>query len=100
MYDPAFHNLMRMTLGSDNVYYVAPAGNQMQYPCIVYNLEAVDTRHGNNAPYLYRKRYEVTYISKTVTDAVPEKLLKLPLSSFAGGFRASGLNHTRFNIYY
>jgi len=92
--------LLEGLLGSRNVYFQPPASVIMQYPCIVYNRAAVDTKYANDKKYLQKKRYSVTVIDKNPDSLLPDKIAALPLCSFERTLRADNLNHDIFNLYY
>ncbi|MEI7479591.1 MAG: hypothetical protein WCK25_04690, partial [Actinomycetes bacterium] len=49
-------------LGSNNVYFQPPPSLKMNYPCIVYSREYINTQFANNTPYKHKKRYHVIVI--------------------------------------
>lgn len=84
----------------DNVYFQPPANVQMEYPCIVYQRDDLDTEHANNAPYNMRQRYQVTVIEPDPDSAIPSKVAALPTSNFSRFFVADNLNHDVFTLYF
>lgn len=95
----SLQTLLETTLGSSNVYFQPPPSIQMKYPAIVYNRDDVDTKYAGNLPYSTRKRYELTVISSNPDSQIPDKVAKLPMTSFVRFFSANGLNHDVFTIY-
>lgn len=94
------HNVLKSLLGSDHVYFQPPATVEMVYPCIVYSRDAADTKFADNAPYSYKKRYQVTVIDRNPDSDIPDKIARLPLSTFATHFAADNLNHDVFSLYF
>lgn len=92
--------LLEEILGSEHVYFQPPANVQMNYPAIVYNRDAADTKFAGNAPYSYTKRYQVTVIDRNPESEIPDKVAKLPLCTFNRFFTANGLNHDVFSLYF
>lgn len=92
--------LLEGLLGSRNVYFQPPASVIMQYPCIVYNRAAVDTKYANDKKYLQKKRYSVTVIDKNPDSLIPDKVSGLPLCSFDRHFKTDNLNHDIYSLYY
>lgn len=92
--------LLEEVLGSNNVYFQAPANVAMVYPCIVYKRDNAITEFASNSPYRYTKRYMVTYIDRNPDSLVPDKIARLPLCIFNRYFVADGLNHDIFNLYF
>lgn len=98
-----FEEILKHVLGESNVYYVPPEGirAEMQYPCLVYELDTMQRNSADNLAYTSTPRYQVTFIRKTkADDPVVHKLLALPNSSFSRHFATSGLNHDVFTIYH
>jgi hypothetical protein len=83
-----------------NVYFQPPSGKQMTYPCIVYKLSDINTRHAGNSIYGKRKRYTVTVIDSDPDSLIPEEVLGLPLCSFDRFFTADNLNHYVLTLYF
>lgn len=82
------------------VYFQPPSNVKMEYPCIVYQLDDVDTKFAGNAPYSRTKRYQVTHISRNPDSDVPDKIAALPMSTFSRFFVADNLNHTVYSLYF
>ena len=93
-------SLLEEALGSRSVYFQPPANVQMQYPCIIYKRESVDTKFAGNNPYLHTKQYQVTIIDRNPDSAIPDKVAALPMCTHNRFFTADNLNHDVFNIYF
>lgn len=87
-------------LGNNNVYFQPPADRQMEYPAIVYQRDAGDTKFAGNRPYSYVTRYEVTVIDRDPDSKIPARMAQLPLCTFNRFFAANGLNHDVFSLYF
>lgn len=87
-------------IGTAKVYFQPPSDHKMEYPCIVYNRDNSKTDYADNKPYQTTKRYQVTVIDRKPDSEFPDKVEKLPLSSFVRAFVADGLNHYVFNLFY
>lgn len=84
-----------------NLYFQPPRGRQMKYPCIVFNLSTGDTQYADNAPYIYKDRWQVQFISKKPDEEeIHHKITKLPMCVFSRFFVADNLNHWNYDIYY
>jgi hypothetical protein len=81
-------------------YHQAPPADKMEYPCIVYSLDNMDSSFANNNPYRSIKRYQVTVIDRNPDSLIPDAVASLPMSSFATRFVANNLNHSVFNLYF
>lgn len=87
-------------LGSKFVYFQPPESIKICYPCIVYSLDGVDTKHADDKPYRITKRYSVTIIDKDPDSIIPDKLLALPMCSPPRFYTADNLNHWVFSLFY
>jgi hypothetical protein len=94
------NDILKVLLGSNNVYFQPPDNVTMQYPCIVYERDNASVKHADNSPYNVRQRYQVTLIDRNPDSEVVDKLLAMPLSAFSRHFATSGLNHDVFVIYH
>lgn len=92
--------LLEDILGSRNVYFQPPANVQMQYPCIVYQRDDLDTKFAGNNPYRLTKKYQVTVIDRNPDSDIPEKVAALPMCSFNRFFVKDNLNHDVFDLYF
>jgi hypothetical protein len=87
-------------LGSPNVYFQPPATVVMQYPCIVYSRNTMNTEFADNRPYKHKKRYQLTVIDPNPDSDIPDKVAELPLCSFERFFAADNLNHDIYNLFF
>lgn len=99
-YPEQLQALLTSILGTPNVYYQPPSSKRMSYPCIVYQLDRVDTQYGDNLPYRMAKAYSVTYIDRDPDSTIPDILGSLPKSSFMNFRIADDLNHWTYRIYH
>lgn len=99
-YPESLQALLTTILGSKNVYFQPPDRSKMKYPCIVYQLDGVDTQYADNRDYFKYKRYQLTYIDGTPDMTVPDKLDALPLCSFVRPFTSENRNHYVYKIYH
>lgn len=81
------------------VYFQPPPDKQMEYPCIVYELEDIQVRSADNGPYSLFDRYQVTFIRHEPDSPVTRQLIGLQHSAFSRRFTTSGLIHDVFVIY-
>lgn len=87
-------------LGSRNVYFQPPTGTKLNYPCIVYRLQAANDIHADDRLYRRLKRYSLTYITKNPEDPMVDTIDDLRYCSFASFFTSDNLNHYVYDIYY
>ena len=84
----------------DNVYFEPPDKSEINYPCIIYDLDDVDKLHANDKPYQLNKRYRVMIIELDSETPISNEFLMLPLSSYVDKYKSEGLNHTIHNLYF
>lgn len=87
-------------LGTRNVYYEPPENLRMSYPAIRYVRSKIESKAANNAAYLISNCYEVTVIASDPDNPVINKLLALPMCKHNRHYKADGLNHDTFTLYY
>lgn len=95
-----FHEVLCNLLGSRNVYFQPPGTISIQYPCIIYSLQKVNSEYGDNFGYHKRDCYSVTYIDKNPDSIIPDQIGDLELSSFERYYVAENLHHNIYNVYY
>lgn len=93
-------SLLETLLGSRNVYFQPPSTIQMNYPCIVYNLDDIDSKFADNYPYTIEKRYSLTLIDKDPDSSIIDKIIMLQKCIFDRRFVADNLNHNIFILYF
>lgn len=93
-------SILETLLNSKNVYYQPPPTYKMKYPCIVYELNSGDTQFADNLPYVFKKRYTVTLISRRSDIEAFEKIAMLPMCTYDRHYTADNLNHDVFNLYF
>lgn len=93
-------NLLKVILGSSNVYFQPPSNITMKYPAIVYNRNDIRTEFANNEPYTHKKRYQVTVMDVNPDSDIVDKVAALPLCSYDRSYTADNLNHDVFNLFF
>lgn len=84
-----------------NVYYQPPPSIHMDYPCIRYNLAAIDSNYANNLIYTHRDGYDVTVIDRNPDSEIPNNILDtFKRCRFDRSYVADNLHHFVFRIYY
>lgn len=92
-------SVLESILGSRNVYFQPPASLVMKYPAIVYELENIQTRHGDNEKYLKNKAYKITLIDRDPDSTYIDEIGNLPYTSFDRSYVSDNLNHFVFTIF-
>lgn len=85
---------------TEHVYFQPPTNFLMDYPCIVYQLDAGRSEFADDVPYRYTKRYAVTVIDRDPDSPIPDRVAALQTASMNRFFVADNLNHTVFNLYF
>lgn len=93
-------SLLETLLGSNNVYFQPPPNLEMEYPCIVYDVDQASTDFADNAPYNYVKRYQITVMAEDPDSNIPDKVAALPMTLFNRNFAANDLHHNVFLLYF
>lgn len=93
-------SLLESILGSRNVYFQPPESVKMNYPAIVYELDAIKTSSADSGVYLSNRRYSLTLIDKNPDTELIDELLKLQFCSFDRHFKSENLNHYVFSLYF
>lgn len=95
------HDLLEAALPvGGKVYFQPPDNVTMTFPCIVYKRDFEDVKYADNVLYQDTKRYQVTVIDEDPDSDIPDKVRKLPLTSFQRFFVVDQLNHDVFNVYF
>jgi hypothetical protein len=97
---PKLQTLLQNIMQADHVYFQPNENTQLQYPCVVYQRDAMATQFAANQPWRRTLRYSVTLISRDPNSPYLEPISQIPLSSYDRGFVVDGLNHDTFYIYF
>ena len=86
-------------LGSKNVYYNPPESIKLEYPCIVYHLQDLDSTAADNSPYVRFDRYSITYIYRSESDSdFSRKLAETSGFLHDRNFKMDNLRHDAFTL--
>lgn len=99
-YPEKLQALLEDILGSRNVYFQPPSDKRLSYPCIMYELDYVNTSFANNKPYTMTKRYSITYIDKLPDMTIPDKIGALPMCTFSRFYTTEDFNHYIYKLYF
>lgn len=97
---PELGKIFRSILNSENVYFQPPESLKLDYPCIIYQLADIETRHANNKPYSHDKQYQVILITKDPDNIFKDILSDLPLCTFERFYTSQNLNHYVYRLYF
>ena len=93
-------NKLEELLGNRNVYYQPPESLKMEYPAIRYSRNDISSRHADDMKYSTFNSYEIIVIDRDPDNAVIQKILELPHSSFDRHYASNNLNHDVINLYF
>ena len=92
--------LLEGILGTDAVYFQPGRNITMEYPCIVYNVDDLNTNWANNLAYKQDVEYQVVVIHRDPDNEVWREVGRLPKSSFNRAEIVENLNHYYFSLYF
>lgn len=92
--------LLENLLESDHVYYQPPENLKMEYPCIRYYKDDIETDYADDMKYSMYDIYHIVVISKRPDHEVIKKLLTLPYASFNRHYVSDELNHDVIKLYF
>lgn len=91
--------LQELTGYGNRVYYNPSESVKMQYPCIVYNLDALGAQHADNRPYKRHDVYSVTHIyTKVSQESMSRMLADEPGFKHTHTFISDNLHHDVFTL--
>ncbi len=96
----SLHEMLVSAVGSENVYFQAPEGLKMQYPCIVYERDRIEGEYASNQLYTDYNRYSITVIDKDPESPIPDKVAHLPMCRHDRHYVTDNLHHDVFTLYY
>lgn len=80
-------------------YYRKPPKN-MNYPCIVYNIDTEWNLNGDNKKYIHYNRYIVTVIDEDPDSVIKNLIGDLEFSFFDREYETDNLNHFSYSLYF
>jgi hypothetical protein len=89
-----------LTSITEHVYFQPPENIVLQYPCIIYKRDFAETEFADNEPYNHQKRYMVMVIDRNPDSDIPDKIAKIPMSTFNRFYTADDLNHDVFQVFF
>ena len=90
--------LFESILGSDHVYFQAPAITLMKYPAIRYSLSKLGGKRAGNRRYTKETVYQVILIDKNPESPYVQALLEIAYCKFDRAYTADNYNHFSFTI--
>lgn len=84
-----------------NAYFQPPDGMSLKYPCIVYSLSKMDTKHANNKIYKFDAVYDVQVLSQNPDDELPMLVLNnFNHCDMGRVYKTNGKYSFNFTLYY
>ena len=95
------HERLKKVVDNDHVYFQPPESVKMKYPCIVYQLDTIDTIHADDTRYINNKKYTVTEIDKDPDSIIPYKMLASFMKcKIDRSYTVDNLNHWVFSLFF
>jgi hypothetical protein len=86
--------------GVEDAYIQAPTTG-MKYPCIVIERDApTNVSFADNVKYVLKKAYSVIVVDRDPQSLIPDYVEGLPHSRFERYYRADGLHHFAFQLFF
>lgn len=95
--------LQALLKGLDGVNdaYIQPPTSGMEYPCIMIERGLPsDVSYADNVKFWLKKGYTITIVDRMPDSAIPDLVEALPYATFNRYFRANGLHHFVFQIFF
>ena len=80
------------------LYFQPPESVKLEYPCMIYHLRTMSSRKANNRPYHKTIGFDITYITRSHSSKVPDRMLDEPLFSFDRYYTAENLHHYAYTF--
>lgn len=95
------HKLFKDHNIPDNIYYQPPSTVMMDYPCVRYKREDIDSEYADNIKYMKKDKYILTVIDPDPDSLIPDILLNhFNYISFNTQYSADNLNHFVLTLFY
>ena len=79
-------------------YYQPPERLAIEYPCVVYQLDRMDSSFADDIRYHTTRRYQVTVIDRNPDSRLVDIVASMPFSRLIRTYTADYLNHTVFEL--
>ena len=88
-------------LGSKNVYFQPPESKKLQYDCIVYSRDNIETKKADNKNYMFANRYTLTFIYRDPDSEKPKQILeRFDYCRMTNHVVVDNLYHDVYSLYY
>jgi hypothetical protein len=84
----------------DHIYFAPEKKNNMEYPCIRYDLSDRNADNADDDKYIKRSVYNITYITRKPSEAIKvcNQLENLRFCNFVRPYVTDGLYHYVYTI--
>lgn len=98
----AIQELLESVEGVKKVYYQPPESVKLKYPCIIYDMDSLNTKHADNSRYLSIPKFSITLIDFDPESEIQREILDLDgcRISFNRHFTSDNLHHWSYDLYY
>lgn len=86
--------------GINAAYFVPDDPQNMKYPCIVYDLDDIDTKFASDTIYRMKRKYKLTIISADKDHLLAEAVITKYNASWVTSFTSNNLYHQILDIYF
>lgn len=93
-------NELELILGSNKVYFQPPTNTKVGYPCIIYDLDNIDSTYASDDKYINERRYTISLVHTDPDTSLVDLILALPKCSFDRHYRKDNLHYFVYTIYY
>jgi len=87
------HSYLASLFPTVTLYFQPPETLKLTYPCIIYSIENIFTRHADNRPYKIKNRYSLMLITRTLDETLNDILLSIESARFERLFIGENLYH-------
>lgn len=94
------HAILEAIITPNKAYFQPPSSIKLTYPCIIYQLDKIESDYANSKKYKNKKAYLITVIDSNPDSEIPDQFLNLTYCEFDRFFVSDNLNHYVFTLYY
>lgn len=85
----------------DHCYFQPSTNASLKYPCIVYEVNTIDSTKADNKNYINYTVYKLTHIYKSPSSELREKILStFDFIKLDRPFKSDGLYHDVYTLYF
>lgn len=94
------HAILKSLDNAEEVYFQADETSTLKFPCIIYERFDSWVAYADDVKYLGKKRYNVIVVDRNPDSLLSDEVEDLPLTKFDRFYKASGLNHFVYKLYF